>query len=47
MKMTDALEWPNKARNDPYSLYNVPLDELAENLFYLQEKSEEQKRGAV
>ena len=28
ISMTQALEWPNKARNDPYSLYNIPLDEL-------------------
>lgn len=28
ISMTQALKWPNKARNDPYSLYNLPIDEL-------------------
>ncbi|GBR14086.1 hypothetical protein GCM10007868_30760 [Gluconobacter frateurii] len=28
MKLTQILNWPNKAFQDPYSLFNVPLDEL-------------------
>ncbi|MBF0892765.1 hypothetical protein HKD28_15340 [Gluconobacter sp. LMG 1744] len=43
MEMTESLKWPNKARNDPYSLYNVPLDELIDHLFALQEKAERER----
>lgn len=46
MIMTQELKWPNKAMNDPYSLWNVPLSELFSWFEFMLENRKRENKNA-